>query len=120
MIPVFPDLTEELTYFDVNSRRFNLEAEGWTRSHGIWVAAFGIAIALLGLGILNRQSSRMPTILALLLGIPLFALVASDYRDLEAVAELGWTSGLTVCLVGAIASVVGSITALAAQSRRRT
>jgi hypothetical protein len=92
--------------------------------HGLWVALIAIVLALIALlGVLRPQSSRTPAVVVLVVSVPYVALVFSDWRDwndgLNAAYDegLGLWSGLTLCLIGAVLIVAGSVTALVAQSR---
>jgi hypothetical protein len=107
VVPIYGGV--DVTYWDINSSDYF--------SRGALVAGFAIVIAFIaGLGMLRQQSTRIPTVCALALSIAVLAIVLPDYRDFEGLASVDWTSGITLCLIGAIASVVGSVVALVSQS----
>jgi hypothetical protein len=107
IVPIYSAV--DTTYFKLNSD------EGFSR--GVWVAAAGIAIAFLAaFGILKRQSTRIPTVCALGLSVAVLFYVLHDYHRFEGLVDLDLTSGIVLCLIGAIASGVGSVVALVAQS----
>jgi hypothetical protein len=114
LVPVFDDFPR----YTVNY----LDLPGY-EGRGLWVAFLAVAVALFALGILRPSSSRIPAIVALLLSTAMLVVVVRDWRDVDdALAELGASglgvvSGLTLCLIGAVLAVLGSVTALVAQRR---
>ena len=93
-------------------------------SHGIWIALTSVVLALFALlGILKRQSSPAPAVVTLIVSALLLGQAYSDWHDWDEVWSLGGGSGLglgaglSLCLIGTVLMVLGSITALVGQRR---
>ena len=85
LMPIYDRVPSGETYLDT--------------SNGLWTALIAVAMAFVGLlGILRSQSSRSPAVGALLLSIPMLAIVIPDYRTVERAIGFQWDSGLTLCL----------------------
>lgn len=86
---------------------------------GAWIALTSILVAFVALfGILSRQSSRLPAIAVVVIGVGMVAVVYPDYQDLHrAVADLDWTSGIVLGIVGAFVVVAGGVIAIVGQTQ---
>jgi hypothetical protein len=113
-VPVFNDL-EAFSVSYINLPDFG--------DDGTWVLVLALLVACAGLPIFRETSSRIPAIFALLLSTPLLVIVLRDWRDMNDVLNkfhapgLGVASGLTICLIGAVLAVLGSVAALVGQRR---
>jgi hypothetical protein len=90
--------------------------------HGLWVGFMAVLIALVAMfGILRSQSTRLPAVVTLLISVPLVALAYSDWHDIDdayskfGAPGLGLWSGLSLCLIGSVLVVAGSVLALFGQ-----
>jgi hypothetical protein len=102
-----PSGTANVTYLDTTD--------------GLWIGLMSVILALIAIfGVLNRQSSRIPAFTSLIVSGALVAVAIDDDQVLDRFRGVpglgGWTTSVTVCLVGALVALIGSVIALLAQT----